>query len=58
MDVRPEQVNRSSVLVKCNLQLPGSSPDVHLLGWRTKEVRLKPGAGFSKEILLSLLVFC
>lgn len=58
MDVRTEQVNRSSVLVKWNLQLPGSSPDVHLLGCWTKEVRLKPEAGFSKEILSSLLVFC
>lgn len=58
MDVRTEQVNRSSVLVRWNLQSPGSSPDVHLLGCWTKEVRLKPEAGFSKEILSSLLVFC
>lgn len=57
MDVKSGQVNRSSVLVKGKLQSPGSPPDVHLLRRRTKGARLKPGAGFSKETVGSLLVF-
>lgn len=55
MDVKSEQVNRSSVLVKWTFPLPGSSPDVHLLRWRTKGAT---GTGFSKETVGSLLVFC
>lgn len=58
MDVGSAQVNRSSVPVKWKLQSPGSSPGAHLLRRRTKGARLQPGAGFSRETVGSLLVFC
>ena len=45
-------------LVKWNLQFTRQLPCCASSGSRTKEARLEPEAGFSKEILLSLLVFC